>query len=169
MLEKPLQVASVVGPRPDPAFDTRHPEWLSLAQKYARTRAPADLEKLPLKEGKRPRLFSIEVLTPKLYARLDALPEGSDRDIMTVCLAVLRVRHSDGHFEDAPIVSRAELGPVADVDKWPATLQRLGGMKLIAELASVVMQRAEAGDADEAEGADPLDLYALPRGLLLAR
>ncbi len=168
-LDQSLWVASVVGPRPDPAFDTRHPEWLTLAQKYARSRDPRDLAKLPLRDGKRPRLYAIEVLTPRQYARLASMPDQVDRDLSAVCCAVLRVKHGDGPVEEAPIAAKGDLGSAADVEKWPAILQRLGGMNLIGELASVALQRAESGDADENEGTDPLALYALPRGLLLAR
>jgi hypothetical protein len=168
--DKGLWVASVVGPRCDPAFDVKHAEWLTLAQKYARTRAPSDLEKLPVREGRRPRLYEIGLLTPRQFSRIDAMPDPMDRDLSAVCVAALRVKHPDGHLEEAPIAAKGDQGSAADVEKWPARLQELGGMNLIRELASVIQQRAEAGDVDEAEGgADPLERFALPRGLLLGR
>lgn len=168
-LDKALWIASVVGPKCDPAFDTKHPEWLTLAQQYARTRDPRDLEKLPLREGRKLRLHAIEVLTPRQYAHLDAMTDPMDRALSAVCVASLRVKHADGHVEEAPIAARGDQGSAADVAKWPARLGELGGMNLVRELASVILQRAESGDPDEGEGSDPLERFGLPRGLVLAR
>lgn len=167
--DKPIWVAAVVGPKCDPAFNTKHPEWIALAQQYARTRDPRDLEKLPVHEGRRPRLHAIEMLTPRQYAQLDSMPDPMDRALSAVCVASLRVKHGDGRVEEAPIAAKGELGSAADVTKWPTRLADLGGMNLIRELASVILQRAESGDPDEGDGADPLERFALPRGLVLAR
>lgn len=167
-LEKGLLVAQICEPQCDPAFDRTHPEWKVLVGRYVETRAPADLAKLPLVEGRKPRLYEIACVTPAQYGVI----RGA-KDFQRVTFACLMgvtgtTDPRTGEVERPALVPGRDGTPAA-TDAWLRQLQRHGGMRLLEELQAVVICRADAGDWEEAEGADPLGLYELPAGWMPGR
>lgn len=166
MLDRTLFVASITG-KGDPAFDRKHPEYRERLVRYARTRSAADLAKIPLREGMRPRLYGVSVLTA--HARSVAIdqPGAAERAVMAVRCGVVSIRQPDGATEtpayDAPASDFGRMAPAAWVEK---VAER--GAGVVDELGAIVLHRAEHGDYDEAEGEDPLVPCELPRGARLA-
>lgn len=162
-----LDVARISAPA-DPAFATRDARWLDAVKRYVRTRAPEDLAKLPLREGRTPVLFGVDVLTP---AQHDEATRLKDLAHFQACarLGVKTIRFPDGKTETAPRDGKTESG-----DAWLARLYAVAGARGVLELGQTVRLRTEIGDvtADEIEGdEDPLgrsDLYSLPSGAPLA-
>ncbi len=166
-LEKLLLVAQITG-RGDPAFDRKSDEYRPALIRYAKTRAPAHLDAIPLLDGRKPRLYGVRVLTPEARAVVADTPGASARALVAVRCGVAEIRHPDGGIEKAPVEIRGgDLGSMA-TQAWTSRLGALGGGSLLDELGAVVLTRADVGDFDEAEGGDPLDLYALPSGARLA-
>lgn len=165
-LENLLWVAQVSG-KGDKAFDRDHPDFRRALTEYSRTRGETHRTAIPLREGQRPRLFAIQVLTA--HARSIVLGEGDEaaRRLLAVRAGVVSIKHPDGTTEKPKVTTRGELGQLADAD-WAERLYELGAGYLIDELGSVVLHRTNCGDWDEAEGADPLDPFVLPRGVRLA-
>lgn len=165
-LERILQVAQVSG-RGDKAFDRDHVDFRRTLTEYARTRGETHRTAIPLREGQRPRLFGIQVLTA--HARSIVLGETDEaaRRLLAVRAGVVSIKHPDGTTEKPKVTQRGELGQLADAE-WAERLYEIGGGYLIDELGSVVLHRTNVGDWDEAEGADPLDPFVLPRGVRLA-
>ncbi len=165
-LDKTLLVAAVTG-RGDPAFDRAHPDHRAALVRYARTRSAADLAKVPLRPGMQPRLYGVAVLTAHARSVVLDAPGPAERAVMAVRAGVVSVRHPDGQAEtpayDAPAGDLGRFAPAA----WAEKLAERGAY-VVDELASVVLHRAEFGDHDEAEGADPLVPCELPRGARLA-
>jgi hypothetical protein len=161
-----LLVAQMGAPRTDRAFNRAHETWRTLAERYVTTRHPQDLAALPLHEGRAPRLYALEMLTPSDYAAMQAR-RGAERVYFLVRVAVKSIRHPDGTETRAAVVKEGDitLAPA----EWVATLQQHGGLLLAEELAMVIERRAVIGDLEpgETEGAvsDPLDRYALPPGV----
>lgn len=165
-LERLLLVAQLTG-RGDAAFDRKADGFRAALVKYAKTRAPAHLDALPLLTGRKPRLYGVRVLTPEARAVVADTDGMSARALVAVRLGVTEIRHPDGVVEKAPVESSSTIGSMASTE-WTKRLFDLGGGALLDELGAVVLTRADLGDYDEAEGADPLDLYALPSGARLA-
>lgn len=165
-LEKLLFVAQITG-RGDSSFDRKAEGYRAALVRYAKTRSPDDLAKIPCIEGRKPHLYGVRVLTPEARAIVEDTAGVTSRYLVAVRVGVAEIRHPDGTVEKAPVESRGDLGAMA-TQGWTRTLSSLGGGALIDELGSVVLSRADAGDFDEAEGADPLDLYGLPSGARLA-
>lgn len=161
-LEKGLLVAQVADPQCDPAFDRTHPEWKTRVERYVRTRAPLDLAALPLREGRKPRLYEIACVQPMQYGAIRGA-QGVRASFFACLYGVTSVVQPSGEVVKPPLEPGGSGPPVAK-DEWLRTLQGFGGMRLVEELAACVICRADAGDWGEAEGADPLDLYELPSG-----
>lgn len=164
-LDTTLRVACVAG-RGDPAFDRRHPDYRAAVVRYARTRHPAHLDAIPLREGMRPRLYGVAVLTVATRAWVLDAPGEHEQRLRAVIAGVVLVAHPDGRPErpvyDGPaLADGSRLAP-------PSWAQSLGSGAVVDELGSVVLHRASVGDYDEAEGDDPLVPCALPHGLRLA-
>jgi hypothetical protein len=161
-----LLVAQMGAPRTDRAFNRKHEAWRTLADRYVTTRHPADLAALPLHEGRAPRLYALEMLTPEQYAAMQAR-RGAERVFFLVRVAVKAIRHPDGTETRPAAVKEGDvtLAPA----EWVTTLQQHGGLLLAEELAMVIERRAVIGDLepgeDEGTVADPLDRYALPPGV----
>lgn len=164
--DKPLFVAQISG-RGDKAFDRDHKDFRRALTEYARTRGEKHLAAIPLLEGRKPRLFEVKVLTA--HARSIVLGEADEaaRRLLAVRAGVSAIRHADGTTEQPKVASRGELGQLADAD-WAERIYELGGGYLVDELGAAVIHRTNCGDWDEAEGADPLDPFVLPRGVKLA-
>jgi len=133
-----------------------------------KTRAAVHLDALPLKTGAKLRLYGVRVLTPEARAVVHDTDGDRARALVAVRLGVAEIRHPDGTVEKAPVESSSSVGAMAP-SEWTGRISALGGGALLDELGSVVLTRADLGDFDEAEGADPLDLYGLPSGAMLAR
>lgn len=174
-LDKTLFVAQVAAPRCDAAFERGAPNtpareaWMTAARRYVQTRAPGDLAKLPLKDGRKPRLYGVRVLTPEAFAVVEALSNVQQRVNLAVRAGVTSYRDENGILTDAPLENTGATGAPLATAAWLRTLQDLGGGQLLDELAAVVLRRYQIGDVEDPEGADPLDLYALPAGLRLGR
>ena len=167
VLSNVLHVAQIGAPRTDRAFDRKHPDWKRLAERYMRTRHPKDLAALPLREGKTPTLYGLEMLTPEGYQAMQA-ERGAGRIYLLVRLCVVEIRHPDRTEkpERPEKVGDLSLAPMS----WVARLQQVGGLGLAEELAMIVERRAVIGDLEPDDGeevADPLDRYALPPGVAL--
>lgn len=166
-MDKLLPVAQITG-RGDPAFNRKADGFRVALVRYAKTRSPKDLAAIPLLEGKKPRLYAVRVLTPEARAVVIDTPGMAARALTAVRVGVAEIRHPDGTVEKAPVELRGgDLGSMA-TQEWTKTIAGHGGAALLDELGAVVMTRADFGDFDEAEGGDPLDLYALPSGARLA-
>lgn len=161
-----LLVAQMGAPRTDRAFNRTHEKWRALAERYITTRHPQDLAALPLHEGRTPRLYALEMLTPEQYAAMQAR-RGAERVYFLVRVAVKAVHHPDGTETRAATVKEGDIALAPS--EWVTTLQQLGGLLLAEELAMVIERRAVIGDLEpgETEGAvsDPLDRYGLPPGV----
>lgn len=162
-----LWIAQIGKPRTDRAFDTKHPEWAALAARYLRTRSEKDLAKLPLKEGRRPRLWAVKQLEPGAYAAIAGFTNAAQRAQKVFALACHQRREPDGRVVDAPIVEGSS--PRLTVDAWVAEAQHIGGHMWILEAAEVALRWSELGDLDdellEEYAADPFALFGLPRGV----
>lgn len=166
-LERLLWVAQVTG-RGDPAFDRTADGHHAALIRYAKTRAPAHLGAIPLFEGRTPRLYGVRVLTPEARAVVLDTSGAAARAVCAVRVGVAEIRHPDGAVEKAPVEIRGgDLGSMA-TQAWTRRLSDLGGGSLVDELGAVVLTRADLGDFDEAEGADPLDRFVVPSGAKLA-
>lgn len=165
-LERSLWVAQISG-RGDRAFDKEHDDYRRAVTEYARTRGATHLAAIPLLEGQKPRLFEIKVLSA--HARSIVLGESDEaaRRLLAVRAGVVSIKHPDGDKEKPKTSQRGDIGQLADA-AWGERIYQLGGGYLIDELGAVVMHRTNVGDWDEAEGADPLDPFVLPRGVRLA-
>lgn len=165
-LDRTLFVATVTG-KGDPAFDRAHPTYAAAVVRYARTRSAKDLEKIPLREGMRPRLYGVSVLTAHARAVVLDAPGPAERAVMAVRAGVVSIKPPDGPAE-APVYTEAagDLGRFAPAS-WAERLADRGAY-VVDELAAVVLHRAEHGDYDEAEGADPLAPCGLQPGGRLA-
>lgn len=172
-LDALLQVAQVAAPRTDPAFDRGAPNtparevWMAAAKRYVQTRCAADLAKLPLLDGRRPRLYAVAVLTPEAYTAVMAQGTAEQRVALACRAGVMSYRDELGVSHAAPMEANTSGAPLA-TSAWLRTLQSVGGGQLLTELAAVVIRRYEIGDVEELEGADPLDLHHLG-GLRLGR
>lgn len=165
-----LWVAAIGSPHVDRAFDRRHADWPARSTRYMRTRAQQDLEALPLRAGRRPVLYAVTMLRPDTYAAILAEPDPTRRSYIAVQASVTRLRLADGVEEAAPVdatVGGTRLASAA----WIERLQALGGIGMVEELAAIAVRRAQIGDLppDEEDDGDPLDRYALPRGIPLGR
>ena len=165
-LERLLLVAQITG-RGDRAFDRKADGFRAALIKYAKSRSAADLAAIPTKLDAKPTLYAVRVLTPEARAVVADTDGMSARALVAVRLGVAEIRHPDGRVEKAPVESSSAIGTMASAE-WTKTLSAIGGGALLDELGAVVLTRADVGDFDEAEGADPLDLYALPSGARLA-
>lgn len=165
-LDRTLLVACVTG-KGDPAFDRAHPDYRAAVVRYARTRSAADMAKIPLRPGMAPRLYGVAVLTAHARSVVLDAPGPAERAVMAVRAGVVSVKAPDGAAEvpayDAPAGDLGRFAPAA----WAEKLAERGA-SVVDELAAVVLHRAEHGDYDEAEGADPLVPCELPRGARLA-
>lgn len=166
-LERLLLVAQITG-RGDAALDRKAEGLRAALIRYAKTRSAADLAALPLKLDAKPRLYGVRVLTPEARAVVADTDGMSARALVAVRLGVAEIRHPDGTVEKAPVESSSAVGSMASTE-WTRRISALGGGALLDELGAVVLTRADVGDFDEAEGADPLDLYGVPSGATLAR
>ena len=68
-----LYVAQVSGPRPDPAYNLKAEGYLAALETYAKTRRQEDLAKIPLKPGRTPRLYAVQLMDPETFAALSTL------------------------------------------------------------------------------------------------
>ena len=167
-LDRHILVAQIAHPQCDPAFDREHPDWRALAERYVLTRTAEDLAALPLVEARKPRLYEIACVTPAQYGTLRRA-EGIQAAFFACLMGVVAIHHPDGTVEKPALETGKGGGPKMAKDSWLSTLQRYGGMRLLEELHAAVICRADVGDWDEAEGADPLGLYELPRGWVPGR
>jgi len=162
-----LWIAQIGKPRTDRAFDTKHPEWKALAAKYLRTRSAKDLAALPLKEGKRPRVWALKQLDPTAYATVAAYANAAQRAQKVFALTCHQRREPDGQVVDAKLADGP--APRLAVDAWVTEAQHLGGHIWILEAAEVALRWSELGDLDdellEEYAADPFALFGLPRGV----
>lgn len=173
VLGSDLEVVQIYAPRTDRALDLSQPGAMDALRRYGATRHPADLAKIPLREGRTPRVYGVRMITATQHAVLQA-ERGPARAILACRLGVAWTRGADGAVERAPEESLG--GARIATAAWVDRLQQLGAVQLVAELGEVVQRRAEIGDlepddlATDAEvGGDPLDLYAPPSGLRLPR
>ena len=167
-----LSIAQIASPRRDPAFDPKHDDFDKTLRRYASTRQPKDLAAIPLREGRRLRLFHLRQLTPEQVETVSTLT-GVARTNAVVLAGCLSYAEPEGRTVQAPL--RDTLGvkgeqPVAERE-WLATLSKIGGQQLLPEIASVIVRWTEIGDlTDEAledAARDPFALYGLPPGLTL--
>ena len=163
--EKTLFVACVTG-KGDPAFDRRHPDYTAAVARYARTRHPAHLDAIPRREGMRPTLYGVTVLSAHARAVVLDAPGPAEQRLMAVRCGVVSVKRPDGVTADAPAESRGDMGRMAPAS-WVEQLAERGAY-VVDELGHVVLHRAAVGDYDEAEGDDPLAPCGLPPGARLA-
>lgn len=161
-----LWVAQLSG-RGDKAFNKAHEDFRRTLTEYARTRGEKHRTAIPLQLGMKLRLFGVSLLTA--HARSVVMSETDEpaRRLLAVRAGVHSIKHPDGTTEKAPLEARGEFAQLASPE-WAEKLYQLGGGYLVDELGSVVLHRTNCGDWDEAEGADPLDPFALPRGVRLA-
>jgi len=164
--DKLLWVLQVSG-RGDKALDRDHPDYRRALTEYARTRGEKHRAALPLKDGQRPRLFGVQMLSA--HARSIVLGEADEaaRRLLAVRAGVTEIKHPDGTTERPKVTTRGELGQLADAE-WAERIYEIGSGYLVDELGAAVLHRTNCGDWDEAEGADPLDPFVLPRGVRLA-
>ena len=165
-LEKILFVACVSG-KGDLAFDRKHPDYTAAVARYARTRHPAHLDAIPKREGMRPTLYGVTVLSAHARAVVLDAPGEAEQRVMAVRCGVVSVKRPDGVTTEATAESRGDLGRMAPAS-WVEMLAADRGASVVDELGHVVIHRATVGDYDEAEGDDPLAPCGLPRGLRLA-
>jgi len=165
-LERLLLVAQITG-RGDRAFDRKADGYRAALIKYAKSRSAVDLAAIPTKLDAKPTLYAVRVLTPEARAVVADTDGMSARALVAVRLGVAEIRHPDGSTEKAPVESSSTVGAMAPPE-WSRRVAALGGGSLLDELGAVVLTRADVGDYDEAEGGDPLGLYALPSGARLA-
>lgn len=148
-------------PTCDPAFDLSSPGVAELLSRYERTRSDADLAAIPLRPDARPVLFEVSPLTPAGWRFVqDAIGATRDHRAFTVaCHAFVDergVRHEatqHGGTESTGAITQAR-------DAWIEHVAGLYGEAAVREVASVAIQRAEAGPRAVAP-------FALPRGLML--
>lgn len=159
-----LYVAQVSGPRPDPAYNLTAEGYLAALETYAKTRRQEDLAKIPLKPGRTPRLYAVQLMDPETFAALSTLQNGVGRLHFAVALTV-HAASVDGQTHVASMRAKEKL-PIAETE-WLTKLARWGGEYLLAELADVAETRATLGDWTP-EADDPLELYAPPRGMARA-
>ncbi len=167
-----LWVAQVTGPRPDPAFDSSHKNYNDALTRYAKTRAKKHLDAIPLRDGRKPRLYAVQLMTPSVYAAVMSLP--SDRPVAQFHFSVALTVHQaivGGTTHTATFRPKETLA-IAD-DAWMEQLARWGGEHLLVELGGLATRRADLGDLhpdeDAEEGTDPLELFDLPRGMVRSR
>ena len=168
-----LEVAQIYAPRTDRAFAVNADGAAAALRRYSATRHPADLARVPLREGRTPRLYGVRMLTA---AELSALQphRGLERSILACRVGVTFARSPEGSVERATMESEGTV-KLATME-WIEKLQAIGGVQLLVELGEIIQRRAEIGDIDPEDyptaaegGGDPLDLYAAPSGLKLPR
>lgn len=167
-----LRVALVGAPHCDRAFDRKHPEWEKLSVRYARTRHPKDLEKLPLREGREPTLYGIAMLSAEGYQAISA-EKNIARMFLLVRLGLVEIAHPGGLVEK-PTKTEKQGDLTLAAMEWVHRLQAHGGVGLACEIGHLIERRAIIGDLEPDEDPttgdllDPLDLYGLPAGVALA-
>lgn len=161
-----LWVARVAGPRPDPAFDTTHPDWERLALAYMRSRTATALAALPVKDGRTPVLFGVHQLTPAAYRRL-----ASDMTLVERYQLAVRVGCHARKDASGPTSPRTldDRGVLVAEESWVAEIAARWGHAAVEEVGEVVLRLYQVGPPSEEDDADPLGLYALPPGLAVAR
>ena len=158
-------VTPLSGTNCDPAFDANAPGAAAKFSAYERERTPEALAALPRKPDARPALFRLQPLTG---AGVRVLNEGTPSPARRAQIAVQIACHffvdaDGGEHKVADHGGTQPLGKLALAgDEWIDHIADLYGEKAIAELASVVIQRREAGPG-------ALAPFALPPGLMLPR
>jgi len=164
----PLDVAlvgttSAQSPNCDPALDLAAAGVAAKLSTYERERTPEALAALPRKPDARLSLFRVQPLT-SAGLRVVMAETGTRRAQYAVQLACHAFTDGDGVEHKA--VDHGGIQPLGKLslasDEWLDHLADHYGHKAVTELASVILQRAEAGAAAVAP-------FGLPLGLMLAR
>ena len=150
----------------DPAINLDAPGVASKLTAYERSRSDADRGALPLREGARLSLFTVQPLTvagQRVVMGVDSVRRMHN----AVLVACHEFTDAEGQVHRA-----ADYGGVAPInpgskvimatDEWIDHIVSLYGGKALAELAAVIILRTEAGPA-------ALAPFVLPPGLMLAR
>jgi len=164
----PLDVAlvgttSAQSPNCDPALDLTAPGVAAKLSAYERERSPEALGALPRKPDARLSLFRVQPLTAA-GLRVVMTETGTRRAQYAVQLACHSFTDAEGmEHKAADHGGLQALGKLSLAsDEWLDHLADRYGHKAVTELASVILQRAEAGPSAVAP-------FALPLGLMLPR
>lgn len=156
-------VTSPQSPNCDPALDLTAPGVAAKLSAYERERGAEALAALPRKPDARLSLFRVQPLTAA-GLRVVMTETGTRRAQYAVQLACHSFVDAGGIEHKA--ADHGGLQPLGKLflasDEWLDHIADSYGHKAVTELASVILQRAEAGPSAVAP-------FALPLGLMLAR
>lgn len=154
---------SAQSPNCDPAIHLGAPGVAAKLSAYERERSPEALAALPLVPGGRLALFRVQPLT-SAGVRVVMAESGARRAQYAVQLACHSFVDAEGmEHKAADHGGLQALGKLSLAsDEWLDHLADRYGHKAVSELASVILQRAEAGPSAVAP-------FGLPLGLMLAR
>lgn len=133
----------------DPAFDTSTPEGLAALDAYARTRALADLAKVPLVEHTRPVLWRVRALTAQERAIVvsNRTPPMADYDAVRYAV-IERIEDAvvtpEGRVEGGrpTLLARDKASGLATAEALAAEMDVAGGA-WIDEMGGVIRQRTD--------------------------
>lgn len=159
----PIAVVLIGRPANDPALNLDDPNAPKLLSAYERSRSEADRLALPLLPGQKPALFTLKPLSAAGVRFVKESPVDevrAQRAVLVACHEFKDERGIDHKAADHGRLVEVDKRFVVASDEWLDHLLETFGNAAIAELAAVVLQRAEAGP----RATTP---FRLPRGSFL--